>query len=802
MRRAEVLPRLGKALTRGGKAIRLLPRKSIVGGVALASMTLAGLPLAAIATAAPANAATTLSCNGSTIYDIERGSSGSAAGTLLGLTTSTVGGSAVTATTISSIPAGGNANALGITHGGTGAYMVDQNTTSANSANIHYYDAATGNWSTFTGSSGSSDSFVAGAVDPANGIYYYASYFAGTSSTSAYANVYGFNTNTNTAVSGIVGRVDLGTGNSTAGQNGDLAFDGSGNMYLLSSDATNTAINVVPAASVPTTGSSSGATLTSKLLSSFASSSRYNRIAFDNDGNLYVQDLNSSSVSEITKLDPVTGKVLAGPTALSSNAQSFADVDLGACSVNPTLQLQANVVGRFTATDQFNLSITGGGISSGNTATTSGSATGVQSQIAGPVIASSPNTYTLTETAASGSLSNYTVTYSCIDTANGNSVVASGTGPTISLPFPATTGTSPAVTCTFTNTPVAATPGISVVKSASPTSFNKAGTTITYSFKVTNTGNVDLSSVKVNDTDLPGLSAITCPSATLAAKASETCTATYSTTQTDVDNGSVTNSATAQGNPPGSTTPVVSDNSTATVPAAQAAGISVVKSASPATFKRAGTVITYSFLVTNTGNVTLSGVKVNDADLPGLSAIKCPAGTLAPGAHETCTATYVTTQANVNAGSVTNTATDQGTPPGSKQPTVSKPSTAKVPAAQAPSISVVKSATPMVYSTVGQKISYAFVVVNTGNVTLTKVGITDSLPGLSAISCPKSSLAPNAVETCTASYYITKADITAGKVVNTATAHGTPPGATKPVVSWKSTVTVYYVEPSRVPVTG
>lgn len=115
----------------------------------------------------------------------------------------------MTATVISSIRAGGNANALGITKGGTRAYTVDQSTSSAN---IHYYDAASGNWSTFTGSSGSSDSFVAGAVDPANGVYYYASYFAGTSSTSAYANVYGFNTNTNTAISGIIGRVDLGTG--------------------------------------------------------------------------------------------------------------------------------------------------------------------------------------------------------------------------------------------------------------------------------------------------------------------------------------------------------------------------------------------------------------------------------------------------------------------------------------------------------------------------------------------------------------------------------------------------------------
>ena len=110
------------------------------------------------------------------------------------------------------------------------------------------------------------------------------------------------------------------------------------------------------------------------------------------------------------------------------------------------------------------------------------------------------------------------------------------------------------------------------------------------------------------------------------------------TTQGDVDAGSVMNSATAQGDPPGSTTPVISDPSTATVPAEQAASISVLKSAEPGSFAAAGETIHYSFLVTNTGNVTLTSVQVVDTDLPGLSAIDCPHTTLAAGASETCTA--------------------------------------------------------------------------------------------------------------------------------------------------------------------
>ena len=80
-----------------------------------------------------------------------------------------------------------------------------------------------------------------------------------------------------------------------------------------------------------------------------------------------------------------------------------------------------------------------------------------------------------------------------------------------------------------------------------------------------------------------------------------------------MDAGSVTNTATAQGNPPRSDIPVVSDPSTATVPAERHPSISVVKSASPSSFAAAGETIHYSFLVTNTGNVTLTSVQVNDS---------------------------------------------------------------------------------------------------------------------------------------------------------------------------------------------
>jgi uncharacterized repeat protein (TIGR01451 family) len=103
-----------------------------------------------------------------------------------------------------------------------------------------------------------------------------------------------------------------------------------------------------------------------------------------------------------------------------------------------------------------------------------------------------------------------------------------------------------------------------------------------------------------------------------------------------------------------------------------APSIGIVKTASPTTYAAEGVGITYTFVVTNTGNFTLTGVNVTDP-LAGLGAVTCnwagssdagtPAGTLSPGETVSCAAAYSTTQADVDAGQVDNTATATGTPP-------------------------------------------------------------------------------------------------------------------------------------------
>jgi uncharacterized repeat protein (TIGR01451 family) len=108
----------------------------------------------------------------------------------------------------------------------------------------------------------------------------------------------------------------------------------------------------------------------------------------------------------------------------------------------------------------------------------------------------------------------------------------------------------------------------------------------------------------------------------------------------------------------------------------------------------------------------------------------------------------------------------------------------------APALTVLKSATQSSYYAAGQTINYNYLVTNTGNVTLSAVGVVDAHAGLNGLSCPDTTLTPSASETCTATYQVTPADLNAGSIVNTATASGVAPGASTPISSPPSSVTV------------
>ena len=168
----------------------------------------------------------------------------------------------------------------------------------------------------------------------------------------------------------------------------------------------------------------------------------------------------------------------------------------------------------------------------------------------------------------------YTVTQDDID-AGGVSNTASVSG----TPF---LGGDPVTDSSTADVPIPPAPALTLGKTSDAVDPVAAGDVITYSFEVTNTGNVTLSDVTVSD-PLVGDAAIDCGDGsnvvvTMAPRDGVTCVATYTVTQADVDNGNITNVATATGTPPRSDQPLTPVNDTLTIDAEQVTAMTLDKS--------------------------------------------------------------------------------------------------------------------------------------------------------------------------------------------------------------------------------
>lgn len=317
-----------------------------------------------------------------------------------------------------------------------------------------------------------------------------------------------------------------------------------------------------------------------------------------------------------------------------------------------------------------------------------------------------------------------------------------------------------------------------------------AGDRVNYTFTVKNVGNVTLSSVGIADA-LPGLSAVTFgawPDAAtpgvLAPGESVEAHARYALTQADVDAGVVNNTATTTGTP--AVGNPVTDDASAAVTTAGTSAISLVKNGGFETTAGGllGEKVLYTFVVTNTGSLTLHDVTITDA-LPGLSAVEYvwpgAAGVLAPGQSATASASLVLEQQHMDAGNVENTATATGTDP--KNGTVSAVDDVTVSITPLPSISLAKTG---VIQTNGSTVLFTMLATNSGNITLHDVKLADAMPGLSVLAYSawpgaEGVLAPGQSVTVTATYELTGADRTTGSVSNTATVNGKArPGTNTP----------------------
>jgi hypothetical protein len=342
------------------------------------------------------------------------------------------------------------------------------------------------------------------------------------------------------------------------------------------------------------------------------------------------------------------------------------------------------------------------------------------------------------------------------------------------------------VTCTFNNVAVQTNPDMSVSKTSTTGAIVAPGD-VTYTYVVTNLGNVDLTGVGLVDDNVNGN--VFCPQTTVAVGDDPmNCSATHTVTQAEIDaNGSPTpgsgmlsNMVTASSNETGSETDDLD------IPITQILQLTVLKSSSTSSIG-APQDVSYSYLVTNEGNTTLTAIMLADDNIT--SVMTCPDTTLAPGDLFICSATKIVTQGDVdndgspvaNSGELLNnvTATSAEAPDATDS--------LSIPFVAGPAISVVKSSTTAGVISAGV-VDYSYFVVNTGNVTLTGVRIDDDNDEDDA-SCTVTTLAPGADTTCSATHNVTAGEITdggspvagSGFLVNNATAFGSSPDNTDDV---------------------
>ena len=288
-------------------------------------------------------------------------------------------------------------------------------------------------------------------------------------------------------------------------------------------------------------------------------------------------------------------------------------------------------------------------------------------------------------------------------------------------------------------------------------SVDAAGEVITYSIVVTNTGNQSINGVVLTDALLEGAggtlgAAVESGTADSILSVGETFTytGTYTAAQADIDNngggdGDIDNTASVV-----STEITTPQTASEDVPIVQAPAYNIVKTVTDVaddgtglgSVDAAGEVITYSILVTNTGNQSINGVVLTDALLEGAGGTLGAAvesGTadsiLSVGETFTYTGTYTATQADIDNngggdGDIDNTASVVST-----EITTPQTSSEDVPIVQAPAYNIVKTVTDVAgdgtglgsVNAAGEVITYSIVVTNAGNQSINGVVLTDAL---------------------------------------------------------------------------
>jgi uncharacterized repeat protein (TIGR01451 family) len=302
------------------------------------------------------------------------------------------------------------------------------------------------------------------------------------------------------------------------------------------------------------------------------------------------------------------------------------------------------------------------------------------------------------------------------------------------------------------------TPALTITKAANVTSAT-VGDIIKYWYNVTNTGNVNLTSITVTDSRLWP---VTLNTTFLAPGEVASGNLTYTVKQSDIC-ANITNNATANATDPCmKLVENISANVTVTTP--YTADLMITKEAN-VTSATVGDIIKYWYNVTNTGNVNLTNVHVIDPMFNLDETIPI----LAPGANQSYNRTY-TVNESVICDPINNTATANATDPCERQvgPVNDSWSVSTNYTAALNITKVANTSGPVVP---GDIIKYWINVTNKGNVNLTNVHVIDPMFNLDE-TIPI--LAPGANQSYNRTYTVNESVI-CGPINNTATANATDP---------------------------
>lgn len=339
-------------------------------------------------------------------------------------------------TNIGSSVSGANSfNGLGIGRGGDPIYGYNRSGNQADNATIYKFNTATGAWASVTSAYDTNlgNGLVTGAVDLNTSVYYFGGFTSDGSEFHLWKLV-------GTSVQ-YVGYFP--TGSTARAQNGDMAFDSQGNLFVVRGSGNTTTVYSLTASDL---GSATGGRITASQSASFDTQENVNGVTFDASGRGYLGTNNTVYSYTMPNWTGSTNAITSG---------TYSGTDLASCSSPATIEVEKVVNGRVDPSDQFKLTLRQGSTDLG-TAETSGASTGVQTQRIGPLPTARGVTLTFSEVMTSGSvssLSKYAAQWQC--TVDGVAISgANGTGSSGTVTIPAT---GAAVLCQFTNSPLVAT---------------------------------------------------------------------------------------------------------------------------------------------------------------------------------------------------------------------------------------------------------------------------------------------------------------------------------------------------------